>query len=83
MKCEVCGTLSGADASFCKGCGANLGVNKCSHCGDAADSDALFCSKCGNELATNDSAQGKTCQSCGFVNLAGTTYCKRCNQKII
>lgn len=83
MKCAVCGTLNEADASFCKGCGAKLGANKCSHCGDTADPDALFCSQCGAELAANDPAQGKMCQSCGLVNSTGTTYCKRCNQKIM
>ena len=83
MKCTACGSLNEADAIFCKGCGTKFGVSKCSQCGVTAEPDALFCSKCGAQVGSNDPVSGKTCQSCSFVNSAGTTYCKRCNQKII
>ena len=83
MKCKTCGTLNDADAIFCKGCGTKFGVDQCSQCGATVDPDALFCAKCGAKLDSKDSIGGKTCQSCGFDNPAGTNYWKRCNQKII
>ncbi|MFP3871045.1 MAG: double zinc ribbon domain-containing protein [Syntrophobacteria bacterium] len=83
MKCPACGTVNKANAGYCKVCGAKLGVGECSECGAAIEPDALYCSVCGARLPSRGGASGKTCQSCGFVNTIGTTYCKRCNQKIL
>ena len=83
MKCKACGALNDAEASFCKGCGIKLEVSECSKCGTPADPDALFCSKCGSKIAANDPVEGKTCQSFGFVNSAGTMYFHRFNQQIL
>ena len=84
MKCAACGTLNDADALYCKRCGVKLGgANHCPGCDAEVDADALFCSKCGTEIASSKTDKGKTCQSCGFINPPGTSYCKRCNQKIM
>jgi len=83
MKCSVCGTLNDVGATFCRQCGSKLGVSECPKCKAVVETDAQFCSKCGTRLIRGDETAGKNCQSCGFVNPPGTTYCKRCNQKVI
>ncbi len=82
MECSSCGTLNNNDAEFCRQCGSKLGVRECPKCRAAAEPNARFCSMCGTQLLQSGNAAGRTCQSCGFINPAGTTYCKRCNQKI-
>ena len=49
--CPACGEAAPAGASFCPGCGADLGdpvdPAYCAACGEAFDDDDRFCSNCG------------------------------------
>jgi len=83
MKCPVCGTQNIDGAVFCKQCGSKLRKSECPRCKAAVEPDAHFCPMCGIRLLQRDEEVGRTCQSCGSLNPAGTDYCKRCNQKIL
>jgi ribosomal protein L40E len=83
MKCSVCGTLNSTAAAFCRQCGLKLGARECPKCQGALEPDAQFCSSCGTRLVSGGETTGKACQSCGFVNAPGITYCRRCNQRIL
>ena len=83
MECSVCGTVNKSDATFCSNCGSRLGPGECPRCKAPAEPGARFCSACGARLHSGDDPDGRLCQSCGFVNPAGTAYCRRCNQKIL
>jgi ribosomal protein L40E len=83
MNCPVCGTLNIDEAVFCKQCGSELRQSECPHCKAAIEPGAQFCPMCGTRLLEYEEEAGRTCQSCGFLNPAGTLYCKRCNQKIL
>jgi len=83
MECPVCGAQNTEGAEFCKQCGSNLRQSECPGCGAAVEPDARFCVRCGARLGRPQEPAGRTCQSCGFQNPAGTEYCKQCNQRIL
>jgi len=83
MTCSVCGTQNMEKAEFCKQCGSKLRRNQCPRCKVPVEPDAKFCSECGTRLSLPDEESDRTCQSCAFLNPAGTEYCKRCNQKLL
>ena len=47
--CPSCGEQNGADAKFCKNCGAAL-RKVCPGCGEENDADAKFCDNCGHRF---------------------------------
>jgi len=83
MKCPMCGAQNVETAEFCKQCGSKLRQSECPRCKAAVEPDAHFCSMCGTRLVKHEEQVGRSCQSCGFLNPAGTAYCKQCNQRIL
>lgn len=51
VPCPSCQKENGADAEFCKKCGASMAKRDCASCGTTNDPDAEFCKKCGKKIA--------------------------------
>jgi membrane protease subunit (stomatin/prohibitin family) len=79
--CPDCKQPIAIDAKFCPQCGhQQLVFDQCTKCAKNLTPNAKFCSRCGT--AVSQMAKAKPCPTCGSENIADSTYCNDCGEKL-
>jgi membrane protease subunit (stomatin/prohibitin family) len=81
FNCPDCKHPIAVDAKFCPQCGhQQLVYNQCSKCNKNLTPNAKFCSRCGT--AAELISKTKSCPTCGNENLADSSFCNECGEKL-
>jgi membrane protease subunit (stomatin/prohibitin family) len=81
VTCAECKNTIPHDAKFCPHCGhQQLVFQECSNCGKNLTPNAKFCSRCGQPA--EEKPKEKFCPECGSENLAESSFCNQCGEKL-
>jgi membrane protease subunit (stomatin/prohibitin family) len=81
FNCPDCKHPIAVDAKFCPQCGhQQLVYNQCAKCNKNLTPNAKFCSRCGT--AAELISKTKSCPTCGNENLADSSFCNECGEKL-
>ena len=81
FNCPDCKHPIAVDAKFCPQCGhQQLVYTQCAKCNKNLTPNAKFCSRCGT--AAELISKTKSCPTCGNENLADSSFCNECGEKL-